>query len=125
MGICNPKEPQSSVDDDDDDEKKYKKLLLLGAGWSGKSTVFKQMKVTYGQGFSDEERKSLRWTIYQNVYQAMKTLCEENRGEVYGKNNPELAADQEILIFVYLDLFDLNHRHLEDIRILFVSRFEA
>jgi len=97
MGICNPKEPQSSVDDDDDDEKKYKKLLLLGAGWSGKSTVFKQMKVTYGQGFSDEERKSLRWTIYQNVYQAMKTLCEENRGEVYGKNNPELAADYESL----------------------------
>ena len=41
------------------------KLLLLGAGESGKSTVFKQMKVIYGDQYSDAERKQQRPTIYR------------------------------------------------------------
>jgi len=32
------------------------KLLLLGAGDSGKSTLFKQMKSIYGPGFTERER---------------------------------------------------------------------
>jgi len=35
------------------------KLLLLGAGESGKSTVAKQMKLIYQQGFSEEEKKRI------------------------------------------------------------------
>ena len=37
------------------------KLLLLGAGESGKSTVFKQMKMLYGVGFSDDDRRD--WVL--------------------------------------------------------------
>ena len=53
------------------------KLLLLGAGESGKSTIFKQMKVIYGDQYSDAERKQQLPTIYSNVLQAMKVLVEQ------------------------------------------------
>jgi GTPase SAR1 family protein len=53
------------------------KLLLLGAGESGKSTIFKQMKVIYGDQYSDAERKQQLPTIYSNVLQAIKVLAEQ------------------------------------------------
>lgn len=52
------------------------KLLLLGAGESGKSTIFKQMKILYGQGFSEEERMSFRRYVWGNVIEAIKAVCE-------------------------------------------------
>ena len=36
------------------------KILLLGAGESGKSTIFKQMKVIHKDGYSEAERKGFR-----------------------------------------------------------------
>ena len=39
------------------DDAKIIKMLLLGAGESGKSTIFKQMKVINKGGFSEKERK--------------------------------------------------------------------
>lgn len=53
------------------------KLLLLGAGESGKSTIFKQMKVIYGDQYSEAERKQQIPTIHSNILQAMKVLCEQ------------------------------------------------
>jgi GTPase SAR1 family protein len=53
------------------------KLLLLGAGESGKSTVFKQMKVIYGKNYTEEERRQALPTIYSNTISAMKTLCDQ------------------------------------------------
>jgi GTPase SAR1 family protein len=52
------------------------KLLLLGAGESGKSTIFKQMKLIYGEQYTDAEKKQQIPTIYSNILQAMKSLIE-------------------------------------------------
>ena len=53
------------------------KLLLLGAGESGKSTIFKQMKVIYGKQYTDDERRQARPTIYSNVIASIKILCDQ------------------------------------------------
>lgn len=53
------------------------KLLLLGAGESGKSTIFKQMKVIYGDQYSEAEKKQQLPTIYSNILQAIKILVEQ------------------------------------------------
>jgi len=51
------------------------KLLLLGAGESGKSTIFKQMKLLYGQGFTDNDRRDWVPKIRMGAVSAMKAVC--------------------------------------------------
>lgn len=52
------------------------KLLLLGAGESGKSTLFKALITIYGAGYNDEERAVFLPTVRCNVVSAMKTVTE-------------------------------------------------
>lgn len=48
------------------------KLLLLGAGESGKSTIFKQMKILHGTGFSEDDRMRFKWFIWSNIIECAK-----------------------------------------------------
>ncbi|KAM3197034.1 hypothetical protein ACQJBY_072610 [Aegilops geniculata] len=50
------------------------KLLLLGAGESGKSTIFKQIKLLFRTGFDDAELKGYTPVIHANVFQTIKIL---------------------------------------------------
>mmetsp|Transcript_17297 Transcript_17297/g.27026 ORF Transcript_17297/g.27026 Transcript_17297/m.27026 type:complete len:353 (-) Transcript_17297:88-1146(-) len=50
------------------------KLLLLGSGESGKTTITKQMKILYMDGFSDEERQAFLPVIHSNIILSMRTL---------------------------------------------------
>jgi len=60
------------------------KLLLLGAGESGKSTLFKQMITIYGKGFPDEERRTFEPIIYSNIVTSMQTLVTASENPSYG-----------------------------------------
>jgi len=52
------------------------KMLLLGAGESGKSTIFKQMKIINKDGYTDKEKKEFTSIIYSNTVQSMHVLME-------------------------------------------------
>lgn len=99
MGVCNTKEvteedlKQKRKERKDKHQSRYvdqqiteeqnqdcsvNKLLLLGAGGSGKSTLFKQMITIYGKGFPESERTIFTAIIYNNMIVSMKVLCENS-----------------------------------------------
>ncbi|KAL3633281.1 hypothetical protein CASFOL_022808 [Castilleja foliolosa] len=53
-------------------EKHIQKLLLLGPRDSGKSTIFKQIKLLFESGFEEVELKNYVTIIHANVYQTIK-----------------------------------------------------
>jgi GTPase SAR1 family protein len=71
------------------------KLLLLGAGESGKSTIFKQMRVLFGAPLTEEEKQQITPVVYNNTITSMKILCQETKNMGY---------DQDV---VAKEMFDL------------------
>jgi guanine nucleotide-binding protein G(i) subunit alpha len=68
------------------------KLLLLGAGESGKSTIFKQMKIIYGNPFPTEERAQLVTVVHSNIVsngRLLASACEK----IVPLADPAIAAD--------------------------------
>lgn len=89
MGICgsseaggNKEEMQRSKYLDEKNQEAFRveqekvKLLLLGAGESGKSTIFKQMKILFGAPFSKEESQHATPMVYNNIVTSLKIICE-------------------------------------------------
>jgi guanine nucleotide-binding protein G(o) subunit alpha len=72
------RELEKAMNKDHQLDQQINKLLLLGAGESGKSTLFKQMISIYGKGFSDEDRREYTHIVYTNVIGSIKTLCEQS-----------------------------------------------
>lgn len=64
------------IEDDARRLKKECKILLLGSGESGKTTIVKQMKIIHQTGYSKEERLMFRTTIFKNVLDGAKAICE-------------------------------------------------
>ena len=52
----------------------HARFFRAGAGESGKSTIFKQMKIIHQDGYSEEERVAFRDVIFSNTIQSMKVL---------------------------------------------------
>lgn len=77
---------------------KSKKLLLLGAGESGKSTVFKQIRIINSNGYSESELKQFRYIIHRNMLDSIKVLVEQaNAMEIELDEANEDIGDQVLL----------------------------
>lgn len=48
--------------------------VIAGAGESGKSTVLKQMRLIHTKGFTVQERKQWKVTIFQNLLHAYQVV---------------------------------------------------
>jgi len=59
---------------DEEADQKIIKMLLLGAGESGKSTIFKQMKIINKDGYSKKEKMEFIGIVHSNTVQSMDTL---------------------------------------------------
>lgn len=89
-------------------ESQVNKLLLLGAGESGKSTLFKQMLLIYGTGFSEEDKVAFTAVIHNNVLTSLKTLIDQSRilaeqGEATAIQDADAQAAAETILGVNSD----------------------
>ncbi|CAN1176466.1 Guanine nucleotide-binding protein alpha-1 subunit [Linum perenne] len=76
-------------------EKHIQKLLLLGTGDSGKSTIFKQIKLLFQSGFDESELKNYVSVVHANVYQTIK-VCNISTGVlILHDGSKELAQNEE------------------------------
>ena len=57
-------------------EQQRVKLLLLGAGESGKSTIFKQMEILYGTNFPETERAAMVPVVHSNILSNIRALVQ-------------------------------------------------
>jgi len=102
--LSKSKEWDAKMNKEHRQEEAVNKLLLLGAGESGKSTLFKQMIQIYGKGFPDSEKKTYVSVIANNTISSMKTLIGQaaNYGRLATESESarafvdELKVDDEI-----------------------------
>jgi len=95
------KEIDRAMHKDHQVDQQVNKLLLLGAGESGKSTLFKQMLVIYGKGFTEDDRREYVEIIHTNIIRCIKTLIQQSdelRGKVNGTTmSPNVATSRKVI----------------------------
>lgn len=68
------KKLEKQINDAKKEDEQTHKLLLLGAGESGKSTIFKQMRKIYGTGFNALDRENVKKFVWENLMEAILAL---------------------------------------------------
>jgi len=77
------------------------RLLLLGSGGSGKSTVFKQMRIQKGVGIPDDQRKFLTKSMQLKMVALARSVIRCGSivdNEHYEKNADQAATMKEVLV---------------------------
>ena len=75
-------------------------LGFVGPGESGKSTIFKQIKIIYMNGFTKDELLNTRMAIYSNLMQCLTNICIAMRKLLIPSDN----AENEVLVLFRLNL---------------------
>eukprot|EP00808_Paulinella_micropora_P009485 g39978.t1 len=76
-GMEKSQDVEAQMNADREEDQQIHKLLLLGAGESGKSTLFKQMINIYGTGWSEKEKKGYIAIIFRNIVAAAEELSKQ------------------------------------------------
>lgn len=79
------------------------KLLLLGTGESGKSTIFKQMRIIYGSERSEEELRMFGVIVRSNTVVAVRKLC-----RLLNQLGLERKLDEESAVATAADMDDVS-----------------
>jgi guanine nucleotide-binding protein subunit alpha len=66
---------------------------VLGSGESGKSTIFKQMKIIHQDGYSDEELLNWKVTIHRNLLQSIQAIITAMNQFGFELENEKLATE--------------------------------
>ncbi|ETO35522.1 guanine nucleotide-binding protein subunit alpha [Reticulomyxa filosa] len=77
-------------------DKKENKLLLLGTGSSGKSTLFKGLRLVNGSTFDTKEQIDTRHVIRSNIVAAIMTLLQKS--QMLYEKDPEQFGDCQVNI---------------------------
>jgi len=103
------KELEKRLKEQEERRKNTYTLLLIGPGQSGKSTVFKQLTILHGKGFSLQAKKDFRMQIYANIVGAIKNLI-HHANAAYSRKDESLAdmADEVSSMHEILDYFKYN-----------------
>jgi GTPase SAR1 family protein len=113
-GLAEAKGISKTVDEalvkDANQDRQVSKLLLLGAGASGKSTLFKQMELIYGTGISDDEKMSYITIIHINILNSLNVLMTES------DNFPQVPVVNTELRRTLLEVCQLVERN-QDVQI--------
>eukprot|EP00486_Rosalina_sp_Unknown_P000127 CAMPEP_0201565030 /NCGR_PEP_ID=MMETSP0190_2-20130828/3851_1 /ASSEMBLY_ACC=CAM_ASM_000263 /TAXON_ID=37353 /ORGANISM="Rosalina sp." /LENGTH=141 /DNA_ID=CAMNT_0047981997 /DNA_START=16 /DNA_END=438 /DNA_ORIENTATION=+ len=113
MGSCCGTSDNGNIEDginkDKAADREIKKLLLLGAGSSGKSTFFKQLKVIHGNGFTNKDRRDYAAQIENQIISQMQKLIIRGREliEDYGQDkygNLEIKSSEGLDSASYIEL---------------------
>jgi len=90
------------------------KAIFLGTGESGKSTVFKQMRLCYGQGFTTYERQQYTKLIWSDTIRALRLLVDICDAE---RRNPEAPPELKEIVHEWIGEPDQPHVNDMNVRI--------
>lgn len=72
-------------------------LLMIGTGQSGKTTIFKQMKILHLKGYGHEERMQFKWVIFCNILDSMHKLV----NVMFDLNIPFEISGHRVSVSIY------------------------